>query len=284
MAAADKPATLWQVAEGKQTASFGLPSISTESQALSPDGKLLAIGTWRHEIMLFNTDNGSLLRTLHGHEGQVRGVAFSPDGHFLASAGEDRKLTLWDTQTWAPIRSYTLSTDGIMNTLQFSSDGAILYLAGMNTPILAWRVRDLTPLRTFVPANNAWQAVSLSPDDSKVAARWNQAKVGSGGVIDSKPFLTLYNARTGAVIWTQANVANDIFASPLVFSPNGQLLAMGMDGGAVKVLHVMDSTTIYTIKPTQAVVGVAPYSRTGFHAGWHAAAGGRWWCACRLPH
>jgi WD40 repeat protein len=36
---------------------------------------------------------------LRGHRWIVQGVAWSPDGQLLASAGYDNSITLWDTDT-----------------------------------------------------------------------------------------------------------------------------------------------------------------------------------------
>ena len=42
---------------------------------------------------------------LAGHTGLVRGVAYDPAGKFVASAGHDGLVKVWDVETWAEVHS-----------------------------------------------------------------------------------------------------------------------------------------------------------------------------------
>jgi len=55
------------------------------SIAFSPDGKILASGSYDKTIKLWRAANGEVIRTLKGQGGIVYSVAFSPDGKILAS-------------------------------------------------------------------------------------------------------------------------------------------------------------------------------------------------------
>ena len=61
----------------------------------SPDGQLLASGSKDRPVQLWDPATGQHRRTLTGHGGMVRAVAFSLDGQLLASGG-DRTVRIWD--------------------------------------------------------------------------------------------------------------------------------------------------------------------------------------------
>ena len=66
------------------------------SVAFSPDGRLLASGSYDKTIKLWEVATGSLVRTLEGHTDPVLSVAFSPGGKLLASDSDDATIKLWD--------------------------------------------------------------------------------------------------------------------------------------------------------------------------------------------
>src|SRR5690349_1383606 len=78
------------------------------------------------------------MRVLTTAEGEVRALAFSPDGHALAAAVEHRGVFLWNLQsTGTPVRLDDRAEDRV-GDLHFTPDGrSVGWLAGNR-----WKVYD----------------------------------------------------------------------------------------------------------------------------------------------
>jgi WD40 repeat protein len=92
--------------------------------AFSPDGRLLAAGTYPPAVNLVDVAAGTVVARLKGHETMVTAVEFSPDGKTLASGAQDRTIRLYNVATRRQVAVFQLSS--AVYTLAFSPDGQTL--------------------------------------------------------------------------------------------------------------------------------------------------------------
>lgn len=86
--------------------------------ALSPDAKHLATGGYDGIIRIWNVETGEFKRALVGHDSYVYGLAYSPDGNYLASAGSfNATARVWDTKTGMPVAACSRATRAMSATL-----------------------------------------------------------------------------------------------------------------------------------------------------------------------
>jgi WD40 repeat protein len=98
------------------------------SLALSPDARLLAIGTWEGMVALLRMPAGQPVAAFVGHKRAVSSLCFSPDGRTLASMSNDRTLRLWHVASQREVARFEeASEDTVFDmALAFSPDGRAL--------------------------------------------------------------------------------------------------------------------------------------------------------------
>jgi WD40 repeat protein len=89
--------------DGSQMQRFGgvNTGILVQSVAVAPDGRLVATGSARGTIDLWNVASGEKVGTFSSQNGGViRTLCFSDDGSMLASGSDDTTVLLWDVKVY----------------------------------------------------------------------------------------------------------------------------------------------------------------------------------------
>jgi len=110
--------------------------------AFSADGKLLVSGggepSRSGELKIWNTADGTLARAVaDAHSDTVFGVAFSPDGVWLASSGADRFVKVFNAATGALAKSFEGHTHHVLG-VSWKWDGKVLASCGADNVIKVW--------------------------------------------------------------------------------------------------------------------------------------------------
>jgi hypothetical protein len=217
------------------------------SVSFSPDGSLLASGSWDDTIKLWRVADGSLVRTHKGLLGFVSSVSFSPDGSLLASGNFDGTIKLWRVSDGALVR--TLTGHSPVNSVSFSPDGSLLASGSGDGTIKLWRVADSLEVRTLTGHTDGVRSVSFSPDGSLLASGSRDNTIKLWRVADGLEVRTL----TGHT---------DLVLS-VSFSPDGRLLASGSGDKTIKLWRVADGSLVCTLTGHRVPVESVSFSPDG---------------------
>ena len=111
--------------------------------SFSPDGTLLASGSWDRTVKLWDVATQTEVATLEGHTSGIVAVSFSaPDGALLATGGDEGAVILWDVLTRERIVAFG-HTDRI-TSVSFSPDGTTLAAGSEDGTILLWDTSERT--------------------------------------------------------------------------------------------------------------------------------------------
>jgi CHAT domain/WD domain, G-beta repeat len=154
-----------------------------------------------------------LIRTVTGHTDGVAGVAYSPDGTLLATAG-DTTSRLWQVPGGSPVRTQA-GHNNLIHGVAFSPDGTLLATCGADGARL-WNADDGASVHALTGRHDGMVlGMAFSPDGTLLATT------------SSDKTIRLWDAASGAPVRTLAGHTATV--SAVAFSPDGTQLATGSD-------------------------------------------------------
>ncbi len=189
---------------------------------------------------------GTTLYTYRGHSDWVYGVAWSPDGKYIASASD--KVHIWDASAGSRALRYSNHTDWV-SAVAWSPDGKRIASASDDGTIHVWDVITGRDLVIYSNHSGPVNAIAWSPDGTRIASGSDDGTVQIWSGFKGNKFST-YNDHFDAVF-------------TVAWAPDGKYIASGGADKTVQVWNPIDRRNILTYRGHSATICSVAWSPDG---------------------
>ncbi len=222
---------------------------SVSAVAFSPDGRYIVSGGCEEYnndkrtclegfVRVWEPSTGKEISSMT-LEGNIRTVAFSPDGQFVVSGGDDNTARVWESTTGKEITR--LAHGGPVTDVVFNQDGRHVLTGSEDSTTRIWDTRTGDNL-AFLLHTGGVRVVAYSPDEKFVLS----------GSDDDTTRIWDVAAKTELM---RLSETGDVLSA--AYSPNGLYVATGGADGTAHVWRIADGQEISRVNHGIRVRAVA---------------------------
>jgi WD40 repeat protein len=234
--------------------------------------------------------NSELRFTIAAHDQPVDGVAFSPDGHFFASASDDKTVKIWEVQTHQLSKTLVGHTD-FVNSVAYSLDNKYIITASHDQTARVWDASTGEVILILRGHTGDVRSAAFSPDGKYIVtasldgtakiwdSQFGQLQRTFQGHLDGvrtavfspdgKYVATASYDKTVKIWdWTTGQILHDFSdadfrAFGAFYSPDGKKIAVSYEDPTVRIYDVETGKIVQLLAGHSANVRTATFSADG---------------------
>jgi DNA repair exonuclease SbcCD ATPase subunit len=162
-------AVVWDVKTGKRMIEVGKEFDQVMAADISPDHKMVAIGSTSKKVKCYDSATGEELYTISKHTEWLLGTKFSPDGILLATCDRNGNVMVWEASNGGEF--YILGQHkGPANDLAWRADSNLLASCSKDGTIAVWEMTEGKKVKDWTAHGGGVQSVSFTPEGMIVSS------------------------------------------------------------------------------------------------------------------
>ncbi|XP_022257607.1 periodic tryptophan protein 2 homolog [Limulus polyphemus] len=197
--------------------------------AFNCTGDWIALGSsYMGQLVVWEWQSESFVLKQQGHFNTMSCLAYSPDGQYIVTGGDDGKVKVWNTGTGFCFVTFTEHESGISG-VTFTQSGKAILSASLDGTVRAFDLQRYRNFRTFTsPQRTQFSCLAVDPSGEIVCA-------GSQDTFE----IFVWSLQTGRLL--EVLSGHEAPVSGISFSPNQAILVSASWDKTVRVWDVFES-------------------------------------------
>jgi WD40 repeat protein len=154
----------WRVTNWRRIWTVTGDDDSVSSVVVSPDGQTFATSNQTAQAKVWRVQDAQLLHAFPNQSwGTGDPIAYSPDSQFLATAGIDPIMSVWQLSTGQLAAQWTVASSAILS-IGYRPDGNMLAISYIEGPITMWHMGDYALQQTLLGHTSGANSIAFSPN------------------------------------------------------------------------------------------------------------------------